>query len=53
MLLFVGLAAPEQADDSLTQVDVASISDAAEIAQRAPHTALGGGTIVRPIMAIA
>jgi hypothetical protein len=103
MLLFVGLAAPEQADDSLTKayeakwatwmtglardgalssggpflaagkrvdrdatadlsldmvdiggyalVDVASIDDAAEIAQRAPHTALGGSTIVRPIMA--
>jgi hypothetical protein len=103
MLLFVGLAAPVQADDALTQayeekwadwmgglaregalssggpflasgkrvdrdatadlaldtvdiggyalIDVASIEDAVEIAQRAPHTALGGSTIVRPIMA--
>jgi hypothetical protein len=102
MLLFVGLAAPTQADDSLTQayeekwadwmgglardgallsggpflatgkrvgrdatydlvldtvdiggyalLDVASIDDAAGIAERAPHTALGGSTIVRPIM---
>jgi hypothetical protein len=32
-------------------LDVASIDDAAGIARRAPHTALGGSTIVRPIMA--
>jgi hypothetical protein len=103
MLLFVGLAAPTQADDSVTHayegkwadwmgglardgallsggpflatgkrvgrdatydlvletvdiggyalLDVSSIDEAAEIAQRAPHTALGGSTIVRPIMA--
>ncbi len=102
MLLFVGLAAPERADDSQTRdyeakwvdwmsglaregvlssggpflatgkrvdrdaavdldlntidiggyalIDVASIDDAAKIAEQAPHTALGGSTIVRPIM---
>ena len=98
MLLFVGLAAPEQADDSLTKayeekwadwmsglaregslssggpflatgkrveldatvdltldtVDIggyALIDVAAKIAEQAPHTALGGSTLVRPIMA--
>ena len=103
MLLFVGLAAPERADDAQTQhyeqewadwmsglardgalssggpflatgkrvdhdatvdlaldtidiggyalIDVASIDDATKIAEQAPHTALGGSTIVRPIMA--
>ena len=28
-----------------------SIEDAAEFARQAPHTALGGSTIVRPLMA--
>jgi hypothetical protein len=103
MLLFVGLAAPEQADDTQTLayeekwadwmsglaregslssggpflatgkrverdatvdltldtvdiggyalIDVASIDVAAKIAEQAPHTALGGSTLVRPIMA--
>jgi hypothetical protein len=103
MLLFVGLTAPELADDSQTQaytarwadwmsglardgafasggpflatgkrvyrhakvdfvvdtvdiggyalIDVASIDDAAKVAEQAPHTVLGGSTIIRPIMA--
>ncbi len=103
MLLFVGLGAPEQADDAETQaytvkwgewmaglaragalqaggpfvgtgkrverdatselvleridiggyalVSADSIEDAEEIARSAPHTALGGATLIRPIMA--